>query len=212
MKLLVIGASKGIGLETVRYALDRGHEVRAFARSAEKIGIDDTGLERRTGDALDAADVGAAVKDVDAVIVALGIAKTPQALVRPTTLFSEATEILLPAMKTAGVNRLLVVTGFGAGDSRAAMSTVEKLGFKLVFERAYADKTKQEEMIRASGLDWTIARPGILTDGKPTHAYEVQVDPATWHNGLIARGDVAHFLVHAAEDNAHIGQAPVLTR
>lgn len=212
MKILVIGASKGIGLKTVRYALDRGHEVRAFARSAEKIDIDDPKLERRTGDALNAEDVGEAVKGVDAVIVALGIAKTPQALIQPTTLFSGATEVLLPAMKAAGVNRLLAVTGFGAGDSRTAMSRFEKMGFKLVFERAYADKSKQEEMIRASGLDWTIARPGILTDGTASHSYEVQVEPETWHNGLISRGDVAHFLVHAAEDGSYIGQAPVLTR
>ncbi|MBL3570150.1 NAD-dependent epimerase/dehydratase family protein [Rhodovulum sp. BSW8] len=212
MKLLVIGASKGIGLETVRYALGRGHDVRAFARRAEGIAIDDPKLEKVTGDAGDAAAVKAAVQGVDAVVMTLGLPKTLPAMMRKTTLFSDATRVLLPAMKSSGVRRLLAVTGFGAGDSKAKMSTVEKLGFKALLERAYADKTAQERLIRESGLDWTIARPGILTSTAPSHAYDVLVEPETWHNGLISRGDVAHFLVHAAEDASHIGEAPVLIR
>ncbi|WP_414898760.1 NAD(P)-dependent oxidoreductase [Rhodovulum sp. YEN HP10] len=212
MKLLVIGASKGIGLETVRYALGRGHEVRAFARSADRIAIDDAKLDKRTGDARNAAEVGPAVDGVDAVIVALGLPKTLPAMMQKTTLFSDTTRVLLSAMKAAGVQRLLAVTGFGAGESRAKMSTVEKLGFNALLARAYADKTAQEGLIRASGLDWTIVRPGILTSTAPSHAYDVNVEPETWHNGLISRGDVAHFLVHAAEDGSYLRDAPVLTR
>jgi len=212
MRLLVIGASKGIGLETVRYALQRGHDVRAFARSADRIGIEDDRLEKLTGDALNPEDVAAALKGVDAVIVALGIPKTLAGITERTTLFSDATRVLLPAMAAAGVRRLLVVTGFGAGDSKDRISTVEKIPFKTLLGRAYADKDVQEEMIRASDLDWTIARPGILMNRPPSHAYEVLVEPETWRNGLISRGDVAHFLVHAAEDGSHVHQAPVLIR
>ena len=66
--LLVIGASQGIGLETVRAVLAAGHRVRAFARSAKKITISDPNLERFTGDALNASDVEAALDGVDAVV------------------------------------------------------------------------------------------------------------------------------------------------
>lgn len=211
MRFLVIGASRGIGLETVRYALGRGHEVRAFARSAGGIGIDDPALEKVDGDARDAEDVAAALKDVDAVMLTLGLPKTLKGL-GPTTLFSDATRVLLAAMAAAGVKRLLVVTGFGAGDSKAKMSTVEKIPFKSLLGRAYADKDVQEELIKASGLDWTIARPGILTNRPPSHSYDVLVTPDSWRNGLISRGDVAHFLVHTAEDGTHVGEAPVLIR
>jgi len=211
MRLLVIGASKGIGLETVRYALSRDHEVRAFARGAEGIALDDPRLEKVAGDALNAEDVAGALKGVDAVIMALGVPKTMKGL-GPTTLFSDATRNLLPAMAAAGVKRLLVVTGFGAGDSKTRMSTVEKIPFKTLLGRAYADKDVQEELIKASNLDWTIARPGILTNRPASHAYEVLVTPEEWRNGLISRGDVAHFLVTAAEDGSHVGEAPVLIR
>ncbi|MBN2907446.1 MAG: SDR family oxidoreductase [Rhodobacteraceae bacterium] len=211
MKFLIIGASKGIGLETVTYALGRGHDVRAFARHPEAIAIDTPKLEKFAGDATKAEDVAKALAGVDAVIMTLGVPKTVQGLGK-TTLFSDATRVLLPAMSQAGVRRLLVVTGFGAGDSKAKMSTVEKLPFRALLGRAYADKDVQEEMIRASDLDWTIARPGILMNRPASHAYEVLVEPETWRNGLISRGDVAHFLVHAAEEGSHIGQAPVLIR
>jgi len=211
MRILVIGASKGIGLEAVRYGLERGHEIRAFARSAEGIGIDDERLEKIDGDARDGAALAAALEGVDAVIVTLGLPKNYKTLV-PTTLFSDATRALLPAMEKAGVRRLLVVTGFGAGDSRPSLSTFERMIFKAILDRAYADKAIQEDLIRGSDLDWTIARPGILMSRPASHDYEVLVAPESWHNGLISRADVAHFLITAAEDGSHIGEAPVLVR
>jgi putative NADH-flavin reductase len=115
-------------------------------------------------------------------------------------------------MQAAGVKRLLAVTGFGTGDSYAKLSTPEKLTFKLFLGRAYADKALQEELIRGSGLDWTIARPGILTDNAMTGKYQVLVTPESWRQGVISRADVAHFLVHAAEDGSHVRQTPALQR
>ena len=78
--------------------------------------------------------------------------------------------------------------------------------------RAYADKTRQEALIEDSALDWTIARPGILTSNRRTGRYQVLTEPATWRNGMISRADVAHFLIHAAEDGTFIHEAPVLVR
>src|SRR5215210_625526 len=54
--VLVIGASKGIGLETTKAALAAGHRVRAFARSAASMGLSEPNLECFTGDAVDAGD------------------------------------------------------------------------------------------------------------------------------------------------------------
>ena len=76
-------------------------------------------MERFTGDAVNAADVAAALDGVDVVVQALGV--PTRDLIRPVRLFSEATNLLVPAMETAGVKRLIAVTGFGAGDSRDAI-------------------------------------------------------------------------------------------
>jgi uncharacterized protein YbjT (DUF2867 family) len=105
-----------------------------------------------------------------------------------------------------------VVTGFGAGDSYAKLSTPEKITYKLFLGRAYEDKALQEDLIKGADLDWTIARPGILTDNAMTGKYEVLVAPGTWRQGVISRADVAHFLVHAAEDASHIRETPALQR
>jgi putative NADH-flavin reductase len=70
--VLVVGASNGIGLETVKAALAAGYRMRAFARSAAEIELSDTNLERFSGDALKASDVEAALVGVDAVVQALG--------------------------------------------------------------------------------------------------------------------------------------------
>ncbi|OAN78984.1 epimerase [Jannaschia sp. EhC01] len=211
MKLAVIGASRGIGRKVVEEALERGHEVRALSRRMTAQDISGDGFTALDGDATNATDVANAIEGVDAVILTLGVPKDMRVL-KATTLFSDATRTLIAAMEDAGIKRLITVTGFGAGDSKDKLSTPERLTQKAILGRAYADKDLQEHLIRDSDLDWTIARPGILSDNRKSNAYKVLVEKETWRNGLINRADVADFLVTAAENNSHIHQTPALQR
>jgi putative NADH-flavin reductase len=154
MCVLIIGASKGIGLETTRQALGAGHDVRALARSAAAIAISNPSLEKMGGDALKTEDVEAALVGVEVVIQTLGVGLRDMFL--PVHLFSEATRVLITAMRSQGVKRLICVTGFGAGDSRASISCLQRLPFQIVFGRAYDNKSLQEKLIKESELDWTI--------------------------------------------------------
>jgi putative NADH-flavin reductase len=209
--LLVIGASQGIGLESVKRALAEGHTVRAFARSASAIAIDDAKLAKVSGDALDAAAIANAVAGVDAVILSLGAPKTAQAVLTGTTLFSKSTRILIDAMRAADVRRLVAVTGFGAGDSRGRGGFLyDALMFPLVLKRIYDDKDVQEQMIRASDLEWTIARPGLLTGGPATGKMRVLADAKDWQVGSVTRADVADFLVRETFERRYVGQTPLL--
>src|SRR5271165_4584923 len=168
--ILVIGASKGIGLETTRQALDAGHDVRALARSADAMTLSNPKLEKFRGDALKSEDVEAALVGVTVVIQTLGVGLGD--LFRPVHLFSDATRVLIAAMQAHGVKRLISVTGFGAGDSRASIGCLQRLPFQIVFGRAYEDKSVQERLIKKSGLDWTIARPGVLIGGPRTGRFK----------------------------------------
>ncbi len=208
-QVLIIGASKGIGLETTRQALEAGHHVRALARSAPGMSLSDRKLEKMQGDALDRRDIEAALVGIDIVIQALGVSALGD-LFRPVTLFSDATRILVSAMERTSVKRLVCLTGFGAGDSRASISCFQRVPFQVVFGRAYADKSEQERMIKDSSLDWTIARPGVLTNGRRTGRYRIIADPLAWRNGIISRADVADFLVRQIDDLAYVRKAPVL--
>ena len=93
-------------------------------------------------------------------------------------------------MAAKSVKRLVVVTGFGAGRSRSAMSSLEGFGHKMFLGRPCAAKDRQEELLVAGALDWTIARPVILTNRPASGRIRVLEDPKTWRNGLIARADV----------------------
>ena len=208
MRILIIGASKGIGLETTRQALAAGYDVRALARSAKSINLDDAKLEKVHGDALNQQNVEAALGGVDVVIVTLGIGLGD--LFKPVHLFSRATRVLISAMTDKNVKRLICITGFGAGDSQASIAPLQRFPFKTVFGHAYDDKSRQEELIKHSGLDWTIVRPGVLLNGARTGRYMVLCDPSEWRNGIIARANVADFLVKQIEDRSFIGAAPVL--
>jgi len=206
--VLIIGASKGIGLETTRQALGVGHKVRALARSATCINLSDSNLEKVRGDALNSKDVEVAMKGIGVVIQTLGVGLGD--LFRPVHLFSDATRILVAAMEAQGVKRLISVTGFGAGESAASINCLQRVPFQLVFGRAYKDKSLQERLIKETALDWTIARPGILTSGPWTGRYKIIEEASQWRNGIISRADVAEFLVRQIDDQAYLRKAPVL--
>ncbi|MEM6652007.1 MAG: SDR family oxidoreductase [Pseudomonadota bacterium] len=210
--ILIIGASKGIGLATVREGLARGHEVTAFARSASQMKVKHEQLTQLDGNARDPNALKDAVAGHDAVIMTLGVPFDAKMLFGPIDLFSEATKAVVEAMSANQVDRLIAVTGFGAGDSRAAISPLQKLPFNAVFGRAYADKSRQEEIIKATDLRWTLVRPGVLTNGRKTEHYDVATEIRDMKNGIISRADVAHFLIGAAETDAYVGKGPVLSK
>jgi putative NADH-flavin reductase len=195
----------------VKATLRTGHSVRALARSAATIPIDEANLEKVSGNALDSETVRNVLKGVDVVIQTLGVDISLRAIFESTELFSQSTRILVDAMKAAGVTRLIAVTGLGAGDSRGHGGLLyDAVVFPLLLKRVYDDKDVQEWIIRSSGLDWTIVRPGLLTDSPATRQYRVLTKPQEWRVGLIGRADVADFLVRQIDDRTLISKAPVL--
>ena len=209
-RVCVMGGSRGIGLETVKALLKKDHDVIAFSRGAENMQLDHTKLIRVSGNATHADDVRAAVKGVDAVVQTLGVPVSLKLLTGPINLFSSATKTLVPIMEDMNIKRLIAVTGFGAGDSESAINCVQRVPFNLVFGQAYRDKSAQEMLIKESTLDWTIIRPGVLTNQRLKRPYRVRTRASEWRNGLISRAAVADYIASAIDDPATIGAEPVL--
>jgi uncharacterized protein YbjT (DUF2867 family) len=210
-RLLVIGGSRGIGLEVCRAAAANGHFVRAMSRHGQlPIDISKT-CQIITGDACKAADVDRALEGgIDVVVQALGVPQSLDFILKPVTLFSTATRIILPAMKRAGIRKLVAVTGFGAGDSHDAINIFQRFAFDAIFKNAYDDKTIQENLIIESDLEWLIVRPGVLMNWPTSRNYKILTGPSEWRNGIVSRTDVADFIIKRIEANTLNHEKPVI--
>lgn len=210
-KIVVIGGSRGIGLEVVKILLKKDHSVVAFSRDAQHMNLNDSALLKVSGNARIEDDVRAAIKGADIVIQSLGVPLSPKLLTGPIDLFSSATQTLVPVMEKAGVRRLIAVTGFGAGNSEVAINCLQKIPFNIIFGQAYRDKSVQEEIIKKSKLDWTIVRPGVLTNRALRAGYRVHQHQTEWRNGIISRAAVADYISLILQDPSTYGTDPVLT-
>jgi putative NADH-flavin reductase len=205
MRLLVFGSTGGTGLELLTQALDQGHDVVAYARSPAKLdGMSHARLEVTRGDVLDLASVESAVVGHDAVFCAVGAGS------KRTTLREDATRNIVNAMEKTGVRRLICLSSLGVGDSRGNLPFLTKYVIVGIFLRhAFADHERQEAMVRASSLDWTIVRPPHLIDGPRTGTYRHGFGATDRQiEGKISRADVADFMLKQLTEQTYFFQSP----
>ncbi len=207
MKFLVLGATGRTGVPFVKRALDQGHQVTALVRRPDA--TVDARAQIVSGDVTDAAVIAAAARGHDVVISTLGannVRKTP-------TLITDTVRAVIASAKTSGVDRFVIVSAFGVGDSLAKASFLAALIFRTVLRKKYADKAASDVLLMASDLRWTLAYPGALNDrggiSYATIALEdvtkLPIIPST------SRASVADFLLHSAVEDTFIRQIAVVT-
>ena len=208
MKITIIGASAGVGIEATRLALAQGHEVSTLSRRVDTL-PDHPKLRKVQGSSKNLQDVKVALEGAEAILVALGTGSST----KPTTLYSDSARILLQALRENGTNvPLIVLTGFGAGESWGYNSFLIRFLFGLFLKAVYADKSEMERMISAGYARWVMVRPGRLTNGEMTGRYRILDKLITGMKvGAISRADVAHFMVAQAVNPSCIGLYPALT-
>ena len=203
MRVIVLGAGGKTGGAVVQQAQAAGHQVTAFVHHAGDYD-GPAGVDVAEGDATDADAVAAAVAGQDAVIDTIG-GKTPYK--SNTTLEADVARAVIAAMTRSGVRRLLVTSSVGVGDSLANGTLGLRLLLKTFLRGSTADKAAMEGAVTASGLDWTIARPAILTD-KPATGTVRTFDPATGEKARrISRVDLAAWLVAQLDDSDNVRRA-----
>ncbi len=207
MKVLILGATGSIGRHLVPQALALGEEVTALVRDPSKLETRHERLHATPGDALDPASVAAAVRGQDAVIFSLG-RRSHRA---PTRMFSDATRILIHAMETHGVRRLVCMTGIGAGDSRGHGGFLyDRIVFPWITRETYVDKDRQEALIRASSLDWIIVRPASFTNGPQRGHLRALTNLEGVTIRSISRADTAAFVLKQLHSDTYLHKAPLL--
>jgi putative NADH-flavin reductase len=200
LKLVVLGATGGTGLEIVRQAVERGHSVTAFVRSPEKLNAYKGHIKVEQGDLLNSAELERAVEGHNAVLSGFG----PRLPVSKgdAHLLQQFGSALATAMLHTDVRRVVVESvAFLFKDS--VMPPAYLLG-RLLFPGIVADASAMEEVFRKSGLDWTIVRPPELTDKRQTGKYRVREDHLPWFGFKVSRADVADFMIKAVEQHLSI--------
>ncbi len=209
MSICIIGASKGVGLCAVKRALARGHHVTTLSRSRLSL-TPHINLHPFQGDATSDIDLEHAIAGTDAILVTLGRGFDTRA----TTLYTDFADTLLKLHKKRPITvPVILLTGFGAGDSREYLTFWNRQVFKYILNEVYINKTEMEEKLSQSSLRWEFVRPGTLTYHALSEKYRVETNLyKDMHIGHISRMDVADFMVKQAENSTMLGMYPALSK
>ncbi len=211
MKVLVFGATGPTGREIVSRALEKGHDVTAFARNPKGLDMQEAdGFRIFTGDVLQPKTVDRAMIGQRAVLCAIGPRARTGIGETPTNVVSVATRHIIEAMERCGTKRLITLSSVGVGDSRGqAGFFLKAIVVPLFLKAQFRDKERQEEAVRESTVEWVIVRPTSLVDRPARGKFRVSVNGEVVP-GRIARADVAAFMVDQLTSDEYLSKAPVI--
>jgi putative NADH-flavin reductase len=203
MKVTVVGASGRTGRLLVAQALEQGHEVTAFVRDVSKMVQAAQEVKLVQGDSMDVTTLARAISGSEAVLSALGHAKGS-----PGDLLAKSALAMVSAMRASGPVRLVLLTNTAVSDpsdQRSLRQGLIRVLLATIMRDVGHDSAEEAEIIRSSGLDWTIVRAAILTDGDLTHTY-VAGKMRKNSGYTVSRRNVADFMLSCATLGTHIGE------
>lgn len=216
MKVVVFGATGKAGRAAALALLAAGHQVTVFGRDAARLPPHE-GISRILGDAMNAADVAPAVTGQDAVVVSLGDPVNPVLLrlgAKRTTsphICEIGTANVIAAMAAAAVKRLVCITSYGVGDTRDRLSPLYRMGLRVLqLDEQLADKERQEQLVKASGLDWTLVQPVGFTDGAATGRW-LASPTGDRRKRTVSRVDLVAFIADTLTGGRHLRETVVFS-
>jgi len=196
MKLVVLGATGGTGVEIVRQAVERGHLVTALVRSPDRLRVFRDRITVVPGDLLNSGDLARVIEGHDAVLSAFG----PRVPISKgdANLLERFAQALTQAMRIAGVRRA-VIESVAFLFKNSIMPPAYFLG-RLFFPGVVSDTSAMERIFRETDLEWTMVRPTQLTDAPYTGKYRVQEGRLPRFGFKISRADVADCMIRAVDN------------
>jgi len=211
MNIVVFGANGQTGRLLTRQALDKGHSVIAVTRHPDDFPIADPHLTVARADVREPSSLPDVVRGADAVVSTLGVPFSTRSI----DTYSVGVRNIVDAMRSTGVRRLVVVSSTGAYhypnriDTPMSLRLFEPVITRTIGKTTYDDQRRMEDILRASGLDWTVVRPSGLFDlPEPTNYVAGEVDPV---GGFTARIDLADYMIALAGDPSAAGKTVVVS-
>lgn len=201
MRIVVLGASGGVGRWVTRLAAVAGHAVTALVREGRAFDAPDSVRVIR-GSALDPVDLMRAAAGQDVLISCLGAQRTqtwnPWAPLRePAEVAAPSAQAMARVLPSTTVRRVVVVSAAGVGDSLARTNGLMRWMLRhSTIGRMYADLGRMEDVLRASALDWIAVRPVTLVNASPTS--RTRRLSRYRSASVVGRADVAAWLLRVA--------------
>jgi putative NADH-flavin reductase len=207
MKIVVFGATGGIGRACVEQALAQGHELTAPVRAPARMTTAHERLRVLPCDVLDPACVAAAVEGQDAVLCALGTDA-----VKPTTVYSVGTRNIITAMEDSGVRRLVLVSNFCVLSETPRDLVGKAMLFlgRLFLKNILPDQRQALEEVRQSHLEWVVVRPLALVNAPARGSYRLALDGLPPRGRRISRADVAAFMLNQLVSREYLRTIPAI--
>ncbi|QKE84622.1 NAD(P)H-binding protein [Arthrobacter sp. NEB 688] len=212
--LLVLGGSGRTGIHVLAHAVARGHHVRALVRDPSRVAAPE-GVQLITGTPARIDDIRRAAEGADAVISVLNNGRASDnpwaAPVSPPTFMTDAARSTLTVMGEQGITRIVATSSQGvAEDWRRISPLMRGLITHSNIKVGFADHNGVDAALRASDVDWTLARAVALTD-RPARGPLHAAVPGTGKPGrFVNRSDLAGFLVDTVENDAWVRRAPLV--
>jgi Putative NADH-flavin reductase len=193
MRIIVFGATGGVGQSVVKQAVENGLDVTAFVRSPSKLEVTHEKLKVVQGDAFNREEVAAAIAGHDAVVSCLGSSKG----MKKSTELQEMAKGIVAGMQKHGVKRIVYTASAGIHKEIPGLSG--KLIMRML-KNALTDHRAAVDYIVSQGLNYTIVRPMGLTNGPLSGKYRESATSVPEKSRSIPRADAAHFILKALTD------------
>lgn len=205
MKITVFGASGKTGRHIIQQALEKGYDVTAYVRNKNSLAIEHPRLDVVTGQLNERDKIKGAIQGADACISALG----GTSLRKPAREITEGIRVIISEMEQQGVKRFLYLSSIGAGDSRHFLPFPAQLIIvRIMLRIPIADHNTNETHIEQSRLEWTIFRPGGLTDGAISKKITSGAEKTRFKgNPSISRASLAAFMLEQLASEQWINKA-----
>ena len=215
MKIVIFGAAGQTGLELVKQALEKGHDVTAIVRNPDAMNNNKhERLHVTQGDATKPESFADTLNNQDAVLSAIGLTNF-RGIMNPMTFHVDTIRNIVEQMKRQNVHRLICITSVGVVDNPTGPFFYKWIIHPLL-RHIYEDMQHMEKVLSESngddndGLKWTVVRPVRLVNGPQTGKYHVAEDGHIQKIGTISRADLAEFMLKQLESDELVCKAPAI--
>ena len=204
MRILLLGATKGLGKEILKEALNLGFEINCLVRNTKKFPVEQNNIRVFEGDATSSIDLENAVQDSKIIISTLNVMRKNlfpwSNITNDKNTISKSSKNIIDISKRKKIKHLISISAWGVNESLDHIP----IWFKLLIKNSnlkypYIDHGKSEKLLVNSNLNWTILRPSALVNFLNNHQVKESISLKNKPSLIISRKSLAKFIINIVD-------------